>query len=394
MSSNPIASRSLADLSASAAQIVVAAASTDPSKASSAAKQTVMQLLGPPDDPERELLAELQLDQTRDQLQATSGQEREQARAALEAVWRTQLTDLLQAHPEKARDLKEQVGQIRAKLHDSMVEAGQKAHKHKQWRDALQPLPTIFDWYKANAVAGTLLAAGFVVLKGYVIARGDLATALGILQYTGLATVVIAGLLSSLPILAAAMLAYTVIQMTGPSGARGRDWRLAVVTLNAFVLSAVFTPWTYLAIAVAIGVAVGLVRRWTHGARKWGAVLLYGVAAAVAVVSVIVNLNSVWVPHEIVTFRPGILPDRGTVEVGYVLSESNGWITMLTTGQKEHTIVRFPDATAKQVVCERQPNRDDPWSLIFYAVTPWRLVTGVNPYLGASANTRCPYHGL
>lgn len=64
-----------------------------------------------------------------------------------------------------------------------------------------------------------LLAAGFVVLKGYVLARGDVATALGILQYAGLATVVTAGLLSSLPILAAAMLAYTITEsLPGPSG--------------------------------------------------------------------------------------------------------------------------------------------------------------------------------
>ena len=54
---------------------------------------------------------------------------------------------------------------------------------------------------------------GFVVLKGYVVARGDVAIALGILQYAGLATVVTAGLLSSLPILAAAMLAYTLARV-------------------------------------------------------------------------------------------------------------------------------------------------------------------------------------
>ena len=74
-------------LSASAARMVVAAASTDPSEASKAAKEAVPQLLGR-GDLERQLLVELQLDQTREQLQATAGQEREQARAALEAVWR------------------------------------------------------------------------------------------------------------------------------------------------------------------------------------------------------------------------------------------------------------------------------------------------------------------
>ena len=75
---------------------------------------------------------------------------------------------------------------------------------------ALKPIPQVFDWYKNNAVAGTLLVAAFVVLKGYVIARGNLATALGMLQVAGLASVVIAGVLSSLPMLAAAFLATTV----------------------------------------------------------------------------------------------------------------------------------------------------------------------------------------
>lgn len=72
-------------LSASAARMVVATASTDPSEAAEAARQEVTRLLGR-GDRERELLVGLQLDQTRDQLQAMAGLELEQARAALEAV--------------------------------------------------------------------------------------------------------------------------------------------------------------------------------------------------------------------------------------------------------------------------------------------------------------------
>jgi hypothetical protein len=111
MLSDPIA------LPASAARIVVAAASTDPSEASETAKQEVPQLLGR-GDRERELLVGLQLDETRDQLQATTGLlEREQARAALEAVWRAQLADLLAEHGEEtARYLQDLVGKLRQKL--------------------------------------------------------------------------------------------------------------------------------------------------------------------------------------------------------------------------------------------------------------------------------------
>jgi hypothetical protein len=374
---------------------VVAAASTDPSEASETAKQEVPQLLGR-GDRERELLVGLQLDETRDQLQATTGLlEREQARAALEAVWRAQLADLLAEHGEEtARYLQDLVGKLRQKLYDGMAEAGEKARTRKQWRDALRPLPRVLDWYKVNAFAGILLAAGFVVLKCYVIARGDLTTALGILQYVGLTTVVTASLLSSLPILIAAMLASAVGQMTSSlvpkvvSASRIKKpkppaftSRLAAAMLGAFILAAVFSPWTYLPIAAVIGLVIGVTR--ALGAPKLRTVV-YWLAALVTLPFVIVNLSAVWLPHEIVTFRPGThLPQ----EVGYVLSEDNGWITILITGHlHEHTIIGVPDATVKtQTVCEREPNFS-----IFDSHTLWRVVAKASPTLGPSPNTACP----
>jgi hypothetical protein len=50
------------------------------------------------------------------------------------------------------------------------------------WGKALKPIPKIFGWYKEHAAAGTLIVAAFLVIKCYVIARGNLTTALGILQ--------------------------------------------------------------------------------------------------------------------------------------------------------------------------------------------------------------------
>jgi hypothetical protein len=63
------------------------------------------------------------LDQTRDQLRATPGQELEQARADLEAVWRTRLADLLEEHMEVADELQVLVDQIRSELPASAVSA-------------------------------------------------------------------------------------------------------------------------------------------------------------------------------------------------------------------------------------------------------------------------------
>lgn len=370
------------DLTALASRTVVAAASTDDAstKVWERAKRGVARLLGRGDQV-RERWAERRLDQTRDQLHDASGHELKQARADLEAFWRTRLGELLEEHPGAAGELRALVHQVQAELPDS---------ERKPWRDALQPIPTVIGWYRANVFAGFLLAAGFVVLKGYVIARGDLATALGILQYAGLATVVTAGLLSSLPILAAAMLAFTVIHTIGSHGPPGLRYRLWVM-LGAFVLAAVFTPWAYLVLAALIGLGIGATRRW-H-APKWVAWPVYVLVAIIAVPAVILSLYTVWVPHEKVHFQPGTLPANTSppnVQVGYVLSEDNGWITMLTSGT--HQIVRYPDADVlTQMVCERYPRPGDIFSEVREGVTLWDVVTSHMHFLRPAANHNCPY---
>ena len=159
--------------------------------------------------------------------------------------------------------------------------------------------------------------------------------------------------------------------MTGADAARGRTRHLGRVMLGTFVLAAMFTPWTYLALAVTIGLMVAGLKTWrvpTPAAWALGAL-----AAGLAAVAVIFNLYTVWVPHEIVYFP------RSTVktepQVGYVLSEDNGWITMLTSGTRQ--IVRYPDAKViTQRLCERNPRLDDFWSEVKESATLWDEVTG------------------
>jgi len=371
------------DLTALASRMVVAAASTDDASADvwQMARRGVAGLLGGGDQL-REQWAGRRLDQTRDQLQDASGHELKQVRADLEAFWRTRLADLLEQDPGADAKLRDLLGQVKVELPGS---------DRTTWRDALQPIPTVIGWYRANVFAGILLAAGFVILKGYVIARGDLATALGILQYAGLATVVTAGLLSSLPILAAAMVAFTVIHMIEFRGTLGRH-RLRWVMLGALVLAAVFTPWLYLLLAVAIGLGIGAMRR-RPPVHKWSTRLVYAVVTILAVPAVILSLYTVWVPHEKVHFEPGVLPPKVSppnVQVGYVLSEDNGWITMLTTGM--HQIVRYPDADViTQVVCERQASFSHPWSEVKVGATVWDAATSWAHFLHPAINPPCPY---
>lgn len=330
------------------------------------------------------------------------------------------------------------------------LKARNKYRRRRQaWRYALKPIPGIFDWYKDNVAAGTLLLAAFLVLKGYALAKGDLSTALGILQYAGLTSVVIAGLLSSLPILAAAMLATTVYRETrafqswvwrkAPLRVRQRiraffRWQgelgngtrpvndeqrlaLTITGLSAFVLAAVFTPWPFMAAAIGIGLVIGawpgLVQRRQPGGRvpagspkiarslRAMAVGVFRVGITViAVYGVTAMLATVWVPHTIVTFdrRPVQGQPAGPL-TGYVLADDpDGWITILTSG--EHGIVRYRDGLVKSLtLCERIPRGG--WSDIVDARTPWEVITTpsqVEPAflrrimrtLHPSANQKCP----
>jgi hypothetical protein len=53
-----------------------------------------------------------------------------------------------------------------------------------QWRKALEPIPTVIRWYVSHPAAGTLLLGAFLVVKCFVLSKGDIPTALGILHTT------------------------------------------------------------------------------------------------------------------------------------------------------------------------------------------------------------------
>ena len=90
--------------------------------------------------------------------------------------------------------------------------------------------------------------------------------------------------------------------------------------------------------------------------------------------------------------RVACLPDDHPLaarEVGYVMSEGGGWITILTSGS--HQIVRFSDSAAKSfVVCERGPVGG--WSDAANATTLWQEVTKPRflSFLHAAPNAQCP----
>lgn len=207
----------------------------------------------------------------------------------------------------------------------------------KAWQDAAEPLTTIVKWLWKNAAAGILLVGAFLVVKGLVLSKGSTSVALGILQNAGLSTVVIGGLLSALPILAAAILATTIYHaITRDHGenilwyvAEGTPlWRackaiggnfrqnltqptlseaylrvspLTVVMLVAAVLCALLTQWSIMVAAVIIGLVIGVIR---CTGKKWLRGTAYLAAGLIGLIAVIAML------YTVSPFHPPI-PARG-----------------------------------------------------------------------------------
>jgi hypothetical protein len=109
----------LVALAALAGNTVVTAAVTD---AWESARNGFARLLGR-GDPGKTRLAEERLAETRDRLAQVTGEDAEQARAALESQWVTRMRDLLEEDPGVEADLRTLVEETRALLPVGMVSA-------------------------------------------------------------------------------------------------------------------------------------------------------------------------------------------------------------------------------------------------------------------------------
>jgi hypothetical protein len=113
----------LVALAALAGNTVVTAAVTD---AWESALKGFARLLGR-GDPGKTKLAGERLAETHDQLTQGSGEDVEQARTALEALWVTRMRDLLEEDPGVEADLRALVGEIQALLPAGLVSAADHA---------------------------------------------------------------------------------------------------------------------------------------------------------------------------------------------------------------------------------------------------------------------------
>lgn len=227
----------------------------------------------------------------------------------------------------------------------------------------------------------TILAFAFVAIKVLWIARGDIPTALGVFNSAGLVTVIAGGLLSALPLISAAafglamfeiikswLLDYRArLQQAGRPGrircALGtfpRDAPLLAGFAAAAVACFALAPWPVMASCAFIGLISGITAvrvasratQTTNGRKRMSKTIRAGAWGSLGILSFLLVLYpllyAVWLPHETLTL-PNSNPDS---MVGYVLSDSNGWITLLHTGDRRIYRFRMEDVTARTLCSE------------------------------------------
>jgi lactoylglutathione lyase len=196
----------------------------------------------------------------------------------------------------------------------------------------------------------TALLFSFVVIKVIWIARGDIPTALGVFDSTGLATVIAGGLLSAFPLISVLALGIATFEI-GRSLRAGcafpRDKFVVVIGSAATVGCFFLTPWPIMLLGAGLGLLIGLLSWAKRSAGKVTLAIQTAFVVLLLSASFVLVLNpllyAVWLPHEVLTLAK---PD-GQSEVGYVLSDSNGWVSLLRTGERRIYRFRSEDVKAR-----------------------------------------------
>jgi hypothetical protein len=196
---------------------------------------------------------------------------------------------------------------------------------------------------KDPALLAVLLSA-FIVIKVIYVAQGDIQTALGVFSNAGVAAVIAGSLLSAFPLISAAVLGLASFELATCRRIRifpFTEQRAAVLWViwgSAAVSCILLTPWTIAAASLLLGLFFGLVTKMKKRRAKKIFLFLLSLASIYLVVNPL--LYAVWLPHEVLAVNE--LNGRKVVPQpvsGYVLSDSNGWVSVLRTGERR--IYRF-----------------------------------------------------
>jgi hypothetical protein len=188
----------------------------------------------------------------------------------------------------------------------------------------------------------TLILFTFLVAKVVWVARGDVTTALGVYESAGLTTVIVGGLLSAMPLVAAGVLGIAIFGLIVQSEVRVFGLVLLAAAGACFFLATL----EIMLIIVSLGVIAGILAKYGKFTRGWAIVvaLLFFIVSLFLIVQPI--MYAVWLPHETLVLNEG----HNSPEVGYVLDNSNGWLSLLRT--RSRRIVRIPsDLVTRRSLC-------------------------------------------
>jgi hypothetical protein len=250
----------------------------------------------------------------------------------------------------------------------------------EMWRHAIDRLEKVIGAHKWLIVTALF---GFVIIKVIFMARGNVQIALGIFNSAGTTTVVAGGILSAFPLISALALGLSIFQLTWSfprtaahyraSGAQespepiseenkerqasrkwcavkawARDVKLTWLALLAATVACFFiTPWLIAATSAILGILSGIAARMGNGIVRRISFLILLLASIYLVLYPL--LYAVWLPHEILKVPKQACPKQGDKQyvVGYVLSDSNGWISLLLSGQRNICRLKEEEVTAR-----------------------------------------------
>jgi hypothetical protein len=232
----------------------------------------------------------------------------------------------------------------------------------------------------------TIALFGFVFIKVIFIARGNVQIALGIFNSAGTTTVVAGGILSAFPLVSAVAFGLTIFQLTRSflltadrsrtSGTRepcepceptskenkegqpsgkwhvvtewARKEKLAWLALLAATVACFFiTPWLIATTSAILGIIAGIAAKITNRTARRISFFFLLLASISLVLYPL--LYAVWLPHEKLDVPQYACPRQGDNKyvVGYVLSDSNGWISLLISGQRNICRLKTQQVTAR-----------------------------------------------
>lgn len=208
-----------------------------------------------------------------------------------------------------------------------------------------------FDGAAVAGVAAVLLLV-LLLVKVYGVAHFATATATRLATAAPLSVVLGTLALYEYAFMALVAGAGLLLFIAGlPGGGSLRLW--TPVTLAAAVFAALITPPLYLiwaggALVVILALWLAL-RRWVSLSR-----LALWVAAPLLAGLVLVTLTRPWLPAEVVTLRSPVIVNPQTKELAsrpvvYLVSEQNGWVTLLVDSDRYLAVVPAADIQSQRI---------------------------------------------